>query len=1059
MSLVNPGLGDRLIDCVTAIQGREAEAADDTVAGRAIKQILCRQIILLAMFLDRGDGTNALDYDDEQRTAVEGYYKRHVVGLMSWLLSRLHAEPVRTWPEITELAALLADLATSEDAQWQRELIVLGGERGVTVERKQTIAGTVGFETPEGTVTAHVYEARNPDVALNGVDVYLVERIGGEADEPSGRYALMVDDPWWGRRIQPACFQPAPLTEHIVMGYRLKGRILEDGQVVEGANVSLKLEINSVEDGRVECWDSLEFNELVWDSQLETWVEGARVYAPIMTDAEGRWEWIVPKGDGALYQRAGDLRDDSDETAQQGLARHLVSVSCAYLGRTVPISEAEEAILDIRSGRLEIMGEVGTRVRVGMLDDPGEEHTIPTSGVLTLTGLPQAEHAIVAYELTAWGTWDQSRGCPRIIADVRRGETTSVTLPPMEHYEDPNVICGRVYQRPGVPAAGIDIVVIDTESCEIVRTLATTEDDGYWEAEIPPQGLGGQPAIHDEHWGSMPVLGMPYSDVVLGARAYAAACEQYKPEAWRRPQRGHKNFQYCPGSIVVRDADSGEDYATVETEYGGWVTEETLPKFKYVADIEELVTWGAQPHRYDIVVDGECKIAGFELRGQPFDDTGSGAGDYRAAGYYPEQKLLLGGKIHGNVLVGDESRVKANLPEAVRVGLEFGEHKPFFEVRALRDGVRRSGVSDLVCPYCGGPAQRGPSGVYLRGFCKQCADAFGRADAMDCRGYFETPTLAVPGDERYRMRIVRRSERDGSWSRRVEYHWRPDLYDETDEFLTQSGIGQPTNAPRWCARHVNEIGDGLGFGQFDGDLAEPFVPGHDVAYFEAMPEIDRELGLAALKLVFPSGYVTPLTYTVEIDCVRDDGQIETHTVTIPAGTKGPDADDEFGDVIRVVERSKLPAESVGSPYRNVGLFRGVADVRLVEPSSAPGCIFTIVNDVPWLASDKGVPVEAEQATPVAVQITGQWGSPHLLDDAVGQLFLFWVDNGDIYMRSRSGLPGEWTDARAVIDTGDAEGPWAGKNAHGQMLVVCSRVGGRTMVLRSCDDGRTWEEMR
>ncbi len=1063
MSLVNPGLGDRLISCVIEIQGREARASDDTVSGRAIKEIVCRQILVLAEYLDRGDGTNALDYDDEQRTASENFYKRQTVGLMAWLLERLHAEPVRTWAEVDELGEILGDLMSGEDTEWRREIVTLGGERGITVERMQTIAGTVAFNTPGGAVSVHVHQARDPDVALNGVDVYLLEEVVGEsATEPTGRYAVMVDDPWWGRRIQPAEFVAAPFTQHVTMGYRLNGVIREDGEAVEGANVSLELELDSVEDGRVVCWDSLEYNELVWDSQLETWVEGANVYAPIMTDEDGRWETIVPKGDGALYQRAGDLRDDSAQTAARGMPRCLTGVSCAYLGRKVAVVEGQEAVLDILSGRLEISGEVGTVLRVGMLDDPGEEHTIPASGTVTLSGLAEASYAIVAFRLTAWDTWDQSYGCARVIADVRRGETTSVTLPTMEHYADPDVICGRVWERPGVPAAGMEIVVIDTEECEIVGTLATTDDEGYWEAEIPPEGLGGQPAIHDARWGSLPVLGVPYSDVVLGARAYAAAYEQYKPEAWRRPLRGHKNFQYCPGSVVVRDAESAEEWETEETAYGGWLTTETLPKFKYVADIEELVYGGAQAHIYDVLVDGEVRIAGFELRGQPFDDTGSGAGEYRAAGYYPEQKLLMGGKIHGNVLVGSDRRVTGNLPEAARVGLEFGEHAAFFEARVAPTGGGgevRSCVADLVCPYCGGPAQRGPSGACLRGFCMQCADAFGRGDAMDCRGYFETPTLAASGAQGYPMRMVRRSERDGSWSRRVAYHWRPDLYDESDAFLTQSGQGQPTNAPRWVAKHVDEVGDGAGFGGFDGDRQDPYVEGHDRSYFEGLEEIDRALGLAALKLVFPYGHVAPMTYVVEIDCVREDGEIETRTVTIPAGTAGPDANNEFGDVIRLVERDKLLAESTGSPYREVGLYTGVADVRLVEPASAPGCKFTIVNDVPWLASVEGVPVEAEAATPVALQMARAWGSPHLLDDAVGQVFLFYVDGGDIHMRRRSGLPGKWSEARAVTDTGDLDEPWAGKDERGELVVVCSRADGRLAVLRSRDDGRTWEEVR
>ncbi len=1059
MALVNPGLGEQIIECVTQIRAMEAEAEDDSIDGATAKAMLSANVIVIASALARDDGTNALDYEDVDRSAEESYHKRNCVGMMATLLQRLQAEPVRTWPEVDTLAGLLDDLHSTEDLTWRREIVRLGDEEAITVERAQTVAGSVSFETPEGTLTADLYEARSPDVVLNGAPVYLLEAMAEEgAEAPTGRYALMVDDPWWGRRIQPAAFVEGPLSEEFTMGYRLKGRILEDGTPVEGANVSLELELQTVEDGPVICWDSVEYNELVWDSELETWVEGAQVLAPIRTDLDGRWETIVPKGDGAIYQRAGDRRDDTPQTAARRLARHVDEVRCAWQGRKVALSEGEEAVLDVLSGTLEVRGEPGTTVLVGMLDDPGSAYTIPAGGAVTLTGLPEAGHSVVACRLTSWGTWDQSYGCARQIAQVRRGESTSVDLGSMEHYTDPNLVAGRVYERPGVPASGIEIVAIDTMTYELVGTIATTDGDGYWEAVVPPEGLGGQPAIHDPVWGSLPVLGWPYSDVVLGARAYSSSAEDYKPEAWRRPLRGHKNFQFCPGSVEVRDAETGEAYATEETAYGGWVTAQTLPKFKYVADLEELVEWGAQARQYDIVVDGEVVDPSFELRGQPFDDTGSGAGEYRAAGYSPEFKMLLGGKVRGHVLSGRQERVNANLPEAARVGLEFGEHRWFVEARAVGGEQVRSALSGSICPYCGGPVHRGPSGQFLRGYCTQCAGAFGRGDAMDARGYFETPTLPKRTEPGYDMRIVRISERDGCWSRRLGCHWRPDLYDESDAFITQSGSGQPTNAPRWVARHVSEFGDGLGFGRFDGDLAEPWVPGHDVAWFEALPEVDRPLGLAAMKLIFPPGHVAPLTYTVEIDCVRVDGQIETRTVTIPAGTRGPDGDDEFGDAIPIVEGDLLAAEDTGSPYRDVGLYVAVVEVRLVDPQSAPGCEFTIVNDVPWLADDAGVPVVRGEATPWAVQIGARQGQPHLLDDAVGQLFLFYVREGNLWMRRRSGLPGEWAEARRITDGGDASEPSACKDGSGRLIVACGRDGGGARLLRSRDDGRTWEEI-
>ncbi|GAH46796.1 unnamed protein product, partial [marine sediment metagenome] len=390
--------------------------------------------------------------------------------------------------------------------------------------------------------------------------------------EPTGRYVLMVDDPYWGRRIQPTEFSEAPLTESFTMGYRLTGRILEDGEPVENANVSLELALETVEEGRVVCWDSLEYNELVYDAGLDTYVAGATVLAPIRTDAEGRWEFLAPKGHGALYQRKGDLRDDTQQTAARGLARYVHEIYAAYRGRMAVAREGEEAVIDILSGSLEIAADAGANLRVGTLDNPGQRYTVPPGGLVTVSGLPEEEHSIVAFKLTPWGSWDQTWGCPRVLAEVRRGQTTSVTMPPMQHYTEPNFLCGRVYRRFGVPAAGLDIVAIDFETYEVAGVIATTNAEGYWSVTIPPEGLGGEPYVHDPEWGSVPILGTPYSDVVLGARVYSAHYEMYKPEAWRRPGRGHANFQFGPDSVVVRACEGGRLFGTRQSSYGGWIT-------------------------------------------------------------------------------------------------------------------------------------------------------------------------------------------------------------------------------------------------------------------------------------------------------------------------------------------------------------------------------------------------------------------------------------------------------------------------------------------------------
>src|SRR6056297_2814131 len=132
VALINPGLGEALMECVTEIQALENAAGDDSVRGAAIKAVLCRTVLTIASVLDRGDGTNALDYDDAGRTAWENHYKRITTGLIATLLSRLNSPPVRTWAEVSELAGVLSDLVTGEDTQWRREIVQLGDAEGVT---------------------------------------------------------------------------------------------------------------------------------------------------------------------------------------------------------------------------------------------------------------------------------------------------------------------------------------------------------------------------------------------------------------------------------------------------------------------------------------------------------------------------------------------------------------------------------------------------------------------------------------------------------------------------------------------------------------------------------------------------------------------------------------------------------------------------------------------------------------------------------------------------------------------------------------------------------------
>ena len=1067
MGLIHPGLGEQLETLTGAVRGRESQTQDNPPAVRALKAVLSYALMALINLGWRDDLTHCLDYEEEDRTSDEQWIKRQVVVCLSQWLRLLRQPPARTWDEVTELEKTLGVLQAAEDSDWEPEIVKLGSSQGITVERQKTVNGVASFAAPEGNVTAYVYKALEPAVTLEGADVYLVRKLQetefGYAGEGAGQwtaeYAVMVDDPYWGRRVQGAEFAAAPQSETLVMGYRLQGRVRQAGEPIAEANISLEGELEH-SDGKVAVfWDSLEFNGLKWSETLETYVESAEVYAPIRTDETGRWEALVPKGHGALYQRLEDRRDDTPETAAEGLGRWLREVRMAYQGRQAVVSEGTEAELNLQSGQLIVRGEPGAWVKVGALDDPGETHLIQANGEAAISGLVEGEHSVVQFQLNSWGEWDSSYGCARQLVEVAAGETAEVDMGNLESY-DPggNVICGRVYERMGAPAVGVAIVPLNYESGEFGQAIATTDSGGYWEAEIPPEGLGGDPWIHNENWGTVPCLGFPYSEVVLGARAYAAWEELYKPEAWRKGDRGHANFQFVPETLWVKDNDSKRRFDSIEVAYGGWVTKETLPKYKHVADPLELLMTGPQLREYSLHNQEEVIQESFVLRAQAFSSYEDLPGQYRAAGYYPEVKALLGGKIKGSVVVGHDKAIE-NLPEAQRLGLEFGEHEWFVEVQQEGTaGKITCCLSDLVCPYCGGPAWRDPSGQkWVRGYCQQCALAFKQATAMDCRTHFVSPTLAAQNSP-YQEKTVRVGRAGRVAKSAFNAHWRPDLYEERDDYLAQNGPGQATNAPRWFARHVHEVGDGKGFGSFDGDLAMPFVAGHDLEYFGALPGIQRDLGLTQMKVALPAHIIQEQDLVVEIDCMLGDNSIETVQVTIPAGLQGPNEKNPWGEVKRLKHVSKQWAEKKPAPHPGAGFFKGVADIRLVSPASAESCRFTVINDVPLLASVAGVTIVNRQPSHVALQIAEVGGRLcYIANDAAGNpLWLACLEGGGVQTYTIIEVD-EWWPSPVVALTGAYQYPSIVVLDDGSIIAAATNTAaGRVDVVRSRNAGKTWE---
>jgi hypothetical protein len=692
---------------------------------------------------------------------------------------------------------------------------------------------------------------------------------------------------------------------------------------------------------------------------------------------------------------------------------------------------------------------------VGVREDAGERYLIPAGGVLEVGGLPEGFVNVVAYRRAGSGEWDPTAGGARYRVAVHEGSTAELGLAALETYpEEGSVLAGRVFRQPGVALGGVAVVAISRESGELVGTVATSDGGGFWSVEMPEDGLGGDLFVHDSTWGSVPVVGMPYSDIVLGARAYSGWMEEFAPEAWRTGSLGHKNFAYVPDAVWVVDNESGEVFGTEEAPGGGWITSAALAKFAFVEDPVELVAGGPRLRSYRLETDHGVEDPEWHLRGQSFGGADGEASNYRATGYYPEKKLLFGGKIKYNVLRNSRTPVTEELAEAARVGLEFGEHQAFVELRTGEQirGIAATAVSDWLCPYCGGPLARGPrEDGAPRGFCRPCSEAFGLARAMDGRSFARSITVAARPERRWVTRAVALTT-TGGFANLARYQWRPDLYEENDGFIVSGGPGQATNAPRWWARHPHEVGDGRGLGRLEGAI---YTAGHELEYYAAL--VGRRVGLAQLKLAFPAGWVAQRPFTVAVDCVREDGGAETLRMRVPGGTRGPNAAAPLGDVAPLRPTPKLRAEGLGSPYLGVGLYRAVTGMRLVEAEDPADCRCVVTTDVPFLHDPAGLIVPPAGAEFVALQLVPPQGRPHLLEDAVGQLFLLQVREGNVELRRRRALSLGWEAPRTITGDGNSDYPWAAKDQTGRMILVRQR-GEETVIAHSRNDGETWEEI-
>ena len=940
--------------------------------------------------------------------------------------------------------------------------------------------------------TVTVQEQAGEPVVTSGDDYFQVFII--QSDDNPDKYAVGVWDKFYGLFIQPrsggrAYFSELPLETTFTVCWVPDTLALQENGVAEGASegVSFVLDLVAPEEDQLvrQLYRADKFWELVWSEELQTYVAAATTYETFQTNASGhvkRYDPYTaslvdirfPAGWGAITQQA----DFTDHNGNRPSA-YCNSVWMYRYGQRVEITPGAAATLNHLSGELTVIADVGDYIRVGVLDDAGQIYQIAGGGGEVITGLPLGRVSAVCYRRDN-GDWDPEWLPLRQSAVLTEDNpTATITFPSLAFYNSAgDVMAGYVYEYMAEPAAEIDIWVYECEFATWVGIVATTDENGFWTVTIPEEGLGGELCVRDSVWGTVPILGFPCSDVVLGGHAYDSYLPEFRMEQWWCGSQGHPHLPF-PREIKVIDNDTSEQVETEESSYGGWITTVAIPKYKYVDTALAFCMYGAQLRSYAIVSGGEVLDADFHLRSQSFEAAPTLAGNFRASGYYPELKFVIGAKIAGDVVGEDFSnRIEfgTDMSEAARVGLEHGA-VPTHPIRLqFRGDPDPLDLSELVygaevgneCEYCRcSPWLRPGTSNNPRGYCPYCALIFDLITAMDCRTYYNAYPLPNNGDAEVATRAIEihpsgvRGCLDlANWYRQVNYR-------ETDGYLTQEGPGQPTNAPRWVTQKpilatMNE---------------STFVAGATSASINAAHPEGGTSGIpsAATVLLRPkvqpsSGTVTQntVTYRATFDSIDAEGgpvSIEAE-FTVPAGFTAQEED--IGDFPEFLNLSSLnvvryedmaPAEML--------LVTAVTNIEVVE-GDPTGNVIVIVVDVP-AAVNITPPLLYRDRTPFTIAFYYGGAEVWLSRDELGNLHMLYTMAGNLRYRRLGPRETEWGAPVAITETGIDHYPTGAvldkPRPAGAFSVVASpnvlaavARGNDIVILASADAGASWEEV-
>ena len=751
------------------------------------------------------------------------------------------------------------------------DAIVMSGVMGMVTSTKPSTnaTGYVTFSNPYGgsQILAKVRAAGSPvrSLVVSPADTYFRCGLLYDIADPS-RVGVIVDDPYWGRRISaPTVWHKcsAKWSTTLTMGDMYSVRLQENSVSQLGEWMDIVARWDTDTDGVIfGPWQPLyPYASLAWDAGLETFVDGGNRLGHFYTSTGG-WaremrpggaggstehrDIIAPCGHGAWGQRATDLMHAGGD-APTPEAR-LSSLWACYKQEPVELTAGASTTLNVKAVTVGITGPASAEYDIlwdGSIRRPAGGGTLNASGLATYSGLPGGYYIVRVYHPTATGSYLTPQDITLIgsqVASLNFGAAYAVV--------PSTFIKGKIYAYDMSTAQG----------ATIWRRLVT----GEWQAWGTTDSNGNFSVSG----------GFGTDNIVVTHPAYGAASFDHVglTEAWFSPQlstrfgglavmRGPENpegcFRWGPrGNHIHIPCGEGMGYmedSELLTQYqfipargdGGGLVTEPAPRCRWEPADSAVSSMG--PVRY-VLYDRDATLLSISnvLQGSTRPPWTDSMKWYEWSPVGTPTSATFGGMIRGNVVQYNQTPIEGffnPLPEADRMGLQWGDHKPFFtRVRPL---LNATGVAHVMtaseCAYCQGPVrQRANETARVRGYCENCGRAFADADAMDARTYFATPALA--GDEHYSIRLLNQTRGMYHRSQRQAYWYRPEDYQEDDTYLTQSGRGTATNAPRWFAQHIH-------FGSYSGGV---WTPNETISGIEASQ--GRTLGPCRVKAIFPATY-------------------------------------------------------------------------------------------------------------------------------------------------------------------------------------------------------------